>query len=120
MRVFLAAIALAALCGPAAAQITTGKLGTLPHGKYICSKPGDAGSAAWTVLPGKDFTIGNGSTYHTAAGAGTYLLTGKNIAFTRGPMNGMRFRRAKAATVQWIDKDGKPGRVRCTRTTASR
>ncbi len=120
MRFFLVSAAIVGLCGPATAQISTGKLGTLPHGNYVCSEPGDAGGAAWVVLPGKEFTIGNGSTYHTGDGSGTYLLTGKNVAFTRGPMKGMRFRRAGTATLRWIDEKGKPGRVRCIREVGSR
>ena len=120
MRHILLATAMIALCGPAAAQITTGKLGTLPQGNYICAEPGDAGGAAWNELPGKEFTIGNGSTYHTSDGSGTYLLTGKNVAFTRGPMKGMRFLRAKTATLRRVDSEGNPGRIRCIRSSTSR
>ncbi|MXO57143.1 hypothetical protein GRI36_09630 [Altererythrobacter gangjinensis] len=97
----------------------SGRLGTLPLGYYSCSEPGDAGGQAWIDLPDKHFTIGNGSTYHTDAGSGTYLLTGKRVIFTRGPMKGVRFERSGKVTLRWIDEDGKPGRVRCVRQASS-
>ena len=108
-------VTIVATIGVAPLAATPGKLGTLPLGNYVCSEPGDAAGAAWVVLPGKNFTIGNGSTYHTADGSGTYLLTGKNVTFTRGPMKGMRFTRSGNATLRWIDDAGKPGRIRCVR-----
>lgn len=113
----IAAIALLSL--PAVSQGASGRLGTLPLGLYQCSEPGDAGGQAWIDLPEKHFTIGNGSTYHTEEGSGVYLLTGKRVIFTRGPMKGMRFQRLGKVTLQWIDDDGKPGRVRCVRQIAS-
>lgn len=97
------------------ASAAMGPLGTLPHGEYVCSLPGDAGGKAWEVLPGKGFTIENASTYRTGAGAGVYLLTGNRVIFTRGPMKGMEFDRIGNSTLRWIDETGKPGRVRCTR-----
>ncbi|WP_424769881.1 elongation factor P [Pontixanthobacter sp.] len=104
---------------PAYADGSYGKLGTLPHGEYICSIPGDAAAAAWIALPGKNFTIDNASTYHTEAGSGTYLMTGSNIVFTRGPMNGMRFQKTGSQTLRWIDNKGNLSRVRCIRRAGS-
>lgn len=103
----------------AAASAVTGKLGTLPLGNYVCSEPGDAGGAAWVPLEGKSFTIANGSTYHTPEGSGTYLLAGKSVTFTRGPMKGMRFERTGRTKLRWVDANAKLGRIRCIRETGS-
>ncbi|MXO90106.1 elongation factor P [Altererythrobacter aquaemixtae] len=101
------------------AQDRQGRLGTLPHGTYVCSTPGDAAGPAWHEIPDKDFIIANASTYETKDGSGTYLLTGENVVFTRGPMNGMRFQRTGTGTLRWIDSEGKPGRIRCVRRNGS-
>ncbi|MCB2084006.1 MAG: hypothetical protein KDD90_08150 [Sphingomonadaceae bacterium] len=98
---------------------TASMLGTLPHGPYTCSLPGDAGGEAWRELPGKSFTIKNASTYHTDAGSGIYLMTGDRVVFTRGPMKGMRFKRVGSATLLWLDEQGNPGRIRCARGGAA-
>ena len=92
-----------------------GKLQTLPQGRYTCALPGDALGNAFVVLPDKEFVIDNGSTYRTAAGSGTYLLTGDQVQFTRGPMKGMRFERTGNGSLRWIEANGAPGRVRCVR-----
>lgn len=98
---------------------STGKLGTLPHGIYQCSLPGDAEGAAFVDLPGKQFIIDNASSYHTSDGSGTYLFTGNRVVFTRGPMNGMRFERTSSQTLRWLDEQGELSRVRCTRRAGS-
>ena len=103
------------LIASAAAQATPGRLGTLPHGIYACSLPGDASGPAWRDLPDMGFTISNASTYRTPEGAGTYLLTGKNVTFTRGPLKGKRFVRSGSNTLRWVDDNGEPGRIRCVR-----
>lgn len=95
-----------------------GRLGTLPLGTYICSLPGDADGQAWVVLPGEGFTIENGSAYRTDNGSGTYLLAGDIVTFTRGPLKNMRYTRSGNASLQRIEADGKPGRVRCVRTAS--
>ncbi len=97
-----------------------GPLGTLPIGAYVCSLPGDAAGAAWVVVPEKGFIIDNASTYRTEQGAGTYLLAGDTVRFTRGPMKGMRFTRTGHATLRWVDDNGELGRVRCVRNGATR
>ncbi len=94
-----------------------GKLQTLPQGRYVCALPGDAAGPATRVIDGRDFVIDNASTYRTDEGSGTYLLTGKTVQFTRGPMKGMMFLRAGRATLRWLDEEGNPGRVRCVRRT---
>lgn len=103
------------------AQATSGgKLGTLPIGEYRCALPGDADGQAWITLEDKHFTIGNASTYHTSEGSGTYLLTGKRVTFTRGPMNGMKFERTGSGTLRWLDENGELSRVRCVRAGVTR
>ena len=92
-----------------------GKLETLPRGRYTCALPGDALAEAFVVLQDKGFVIDNGSPYRTEAGTGTYLMTGDEVRFTRGPMNGMRFQRTGPGSLRWIDENGQPGRVRCVR-----
>lgn len=97
-----------------------GKLGTLPLGQYRCALPGDADGLAWIPLENQHFTIGNASTYHTPEGSGTYLLTGKRVTFTRGPMKGMEFDRTGSGTLRWIDNQDQQSRVRCVRTGTTR
>jgi len=115
-----AAFVLAALswCLPASAA-PGGRLGTLPLGEYRCSVPGDASGPAWRQLHDTEFKIINASTYRTADGYGSYLLTGDMATFTRGPMNGMRFERVSNSTVRWIDSNGKASAVRCVRLPGS-
>ncbi|MBM0168876.1 elongation factor P [Altererythrobacter sp. C41] len=105
----LASLALAAQAAPG------GKLGTLPHGTYACSTPGDAMGAPWNVIPGGEFTIDTASTYRTETGSGTYLLTDDRLVFTRGPLKGERFVRTGTTTLQRTDSEGVPRRVRCVR-----
>ena len=115
----IALVAAAVLAVPASAA-PGGRLGTLPHGIYTCSTPGDASGKAWQVIPDGGFTINTASTYRTSAGNGTYLLTGDRIVFTRGPLEGQRFVRTGTGTLRWIDEKGVPGRVRCVRGRAVR
>lgn len=110
----LAALAILPLALPAHAA-PGGKLGTLPHGVYVCSTPGDATGAPWHVIEDGEFTIGTASTYRTSAGSGTYLLTGDRLVFTRGPLKGEHFVRTGTTTLQRTDDKGTPGRVRCVR-----
>ncbi|WP_374405773.1 elongation factor P [Pelagerythrobacter sp.] len=110
------AIALAsALAAAGAMAAPGGKLGTIPQGRYQCSMPGDAAGKAWRDIANEGFTIGTGSTYRTANGSGTYLLTGTKLVFTRGPLKGERFTQTGSATLRQMGKDGAPGRMRCVR-----
>ncbi len=108
--------ALVPLAGTAAfAQERDGPIDTLPQGRYECALPGDAGGKAWRHQPERDFTIGNSSSYRTAEGSGTYLLRGKSLTFTRGPMKGQSFERVGIDTVRIRNADGSPGDLRCVR-----
>lgn len=114
LALFLTSACLGSMAANPAAQ--PGRLGTLPLGNYVCSLPGDAAGDAWIVLPGEGFTIENGSAYRTDSGSGTYLLAGEMVTFTRGPLKNARYTRSGNASLQRIEADGKPGRVRCVRT----
>ena len=103
------------LAGQATAQDRKGRLGTLPHGYYICSLPGDASGPAWIELPDRHFTVSNSSTYRNGDGSGTYLLTGKRVTFTYGPMKGHRYERTGDAKLQQVNEDGTLGKTRCIR-----
>lgn len=119
-RSILPVAAIAALSLPASVHPMSGRLGTLPHGTYVCSLPGDAGGPAWRVVDDRQFTIINASSYRNSAGSGTYLLTGKQVAFTRGPMKGTRFDRNGKSSLQLLDKNGQPDRIRCVRGPVAR
>ena len=106
--------------GAAGAAAPGGKLDTLPQGQYRCALPGDAAGPAWIPLEDRNFTIGNGSTYSTHQGSGTYLLTGTRVTFTRGPLKGQKFERTGSDALRWIDDAGKLSRVRCIRSGFAR
>ncbi len=98
---------------PSAAQ---GRLGLLPQGEYVCALPGDASGAAWIEQAGRDFAITGASSYRTARGGGTYLMEGKVVTFTRGPMRNVKLMLLGSGLLQEVDRDGKLGRLRCHRT----
>ncbi|MBO6526846.1 hypothetical protein [Erythrobacter sp.] len=93
-----------------------GRLSLLDRGEYVCALPGDATSSAWVEQEGRDFAITGGSSYRTARGSGTYLMEGKQVTFTRGPMRGTRMMRLGSGMLQEVGRDGKLGRLRCHRT----
>ena len=97
---------------PAAAQ---GRLALLDRGQYVCALPGNASGAAWVEQEGRDFAITGGSSYRTARGEGTYLMEGKVVTFTRGPMRGAKFMRLGSGMLQLVEREGKLGRLRCHR-----
>ncbi len=115
----LIAAAGAALAGATADAAENGRLGTLPVGQYLCALPGDATGAAWRLVADKSFTISNGSTYYAKDGAGTYLLLGDRVTFTRGPMNHMRFKRIGNTSIQMVDDKGELTDLRCVRQGGS-
>ena len=54
----------------------------------------------------------------TPRGGGTYLMEGRQVIFTRGPMRGMKLMVLSSGLLQEIGRDGKLGRLRCHRTGA--
>ncbi len=112
-RLSLALAVMTTLSPPAVAQ---GRLTLLDQGEYICALPGDAAGTAWIEQEGRDFAIIGGSSYRAGRSGGTYLMEGKQVTFTRGPMRGVKFMRLSSGILQEIEKDGKLGRMRCHRS----
>lgn len=109
---FVAALA----CVFSVPTLAQGRLALLDRGQYVCALPGDASGAAWSEQEGRDFVVTGGSSYRTAKGSGTYLMEGKLVTFTRGPMRGAKFMRLRSGLLQQVGKDGKLARLRCHRT----
>ncbi len=109
----LAALLLAAAAFPALAE---GRLGTLPLGRYLCELPGDAAGPASRAIESEWFDIVHASSYLSAGGEGTYLLTGDTAVFTRGPMRGATFERTGARALRRVDLAGPLAKLRCVRT----
>ena len=109
-------ILIAALAASAATpSLGQGRLGLLPQGEYVCALPGSADGPAWVEVEGRGFSITGASSYRTRNGGGTYLLEGKRVTFTRGPMQGQRMMRVSSGMLQEVDRNGKLGRMRCHR-----
>lgn len=100
---------------PPAPGLLEGKLDILEHGRWSCEVPGDASGAAYRTIPEGWFEVVNNSSYLNADGHGTYLLTGNQLRFTRGPMLGARFHRTSPNVVRLLNASGEPTDVRCVR-----
>lgn len=111
----LAAMLIAAAPAPQGSLALNGKLDTLPHGRWICEVPGDAAGPAVLPIPDGWFETVNNSSYANPNGHGTYLLTGNQVHFTRGPMLGSRFERTSANTLSLLNASGELSSVRCVR-----
>ena len=121
MKPFLPAAALLALCVALPADIARAEmLETMPHGTYECALPGDAAGAAWETVDAEGFRIGRASSYRSREGRGVYLLKGKILTFTRGPMKGRQLKRTGDNVLQQIEADGSLGRMTCVRTAGTR
>lgn len=92
------------------------RLGTLPQGRYLCELPGDASGLASRPVDSAWFDIVNASSYASEGGPGTYLLTGKTVMFTRGPLKGAEFRRTGARALKRTDLSGELANLRCIRS----
>lgn len=104
---------------PLAAQVG-GPLGTLTHGTYECSLPGDALAEPFEIIASETIFIIPGSAYRDADGArGLYLLRGRELVFTSGPKKGQRFRRVGDNTIRRLQDDGELGRLICVRIAGS-
>ncbi|MCP5396946.1 MAG: hypothetical protein H6918_09485 [Sphingomonadaceae bacterium] len=99
----------------AASASPGGHLGTLPNGSYACALPGGADGPAVHPVAEKDFAITTSSSYRMGGKRGTYLLLGKEVRFTNGPMKGEHFRQTGSNTIQLVGPDGKLADLRCTR-----
>jgi hypothetical protein len=118
MKLKITSLAIAPIVALAAQPVDAapgGRLGTLPLGHYVCALPGDATGEAITKIEGAWFEILTASSYVAEGGRGTYLLTGDDVVFTRGPMRGARFIRQSSQMLRKLDENGEPDRMRCTR-----
>lgn len=96
-----------------------GMLKTMPHGNYDCAMPGDAGAEAFQVKQAENFRISTASRYTNAEGAGTYILRGDDLTFTRGPKKGERFVRIGDNQLRKLDSLGERTDLLCTRRLGS-
>lgn len=108
-----ALLAVAALA--AAPSLAQGRLGLLEQGEYVCALPGTADGRAWNEVEGHGFSITGASSYTTGKGSGTYLLEGRRVTFTRGPLKGHKMMLVSSGLLQELGRDGKLGRLRCHR-----
>lgn len=92
-----------------------GMLRTMPHGRYQCALPGDAGGDAYVVVEEEEFRIFTASRYETAQGTGTYILRGKDLTFTLGPKKGERFERVGDNQLRKLKPGGEASDLLCTR-----
>ena len=106
---------LAALAAGAAIAAPGGPIATLQLGTYVCELPGDATGPAGLRVPDQDFAIINASSYASAGGRGSYLLTGDTVAVTSGPKKGQRFTRISNSFLRLIDANGTDSPLRCIR-----
>lgn len=92
-----------------------GPLGTMPHGSYQCALPGDAGGAAFVVVEEENFRIFTASRYENSEGAGTYIMRGRDLTFTRGPKRGQQYQRIGDNQLRKLDANGNRTDLLCTR-----
>lgn len=113
MRAFVSAfcLVLAGLIAAPAPAASGGPLATLMLGRYECERPGEPAGAP-VAEPDWSFSVITSSRYRAGSGEGTYLLTGKTVAMTSGPLNGTRLVRLRGGFLR-VMQDGKPGPVRC-------
>ncbi|WP_390550945.1 elongation factor P [Qipengyuania sp. MTN3-11] len=115
-RAFTAAAALAALAVSSTAPLAAhDRLGTLPHGRYVCALPGDATGLPVKEISEHNFAITGASSYEASEGRGTYLKVGDTVTFTRGPRKDMKLKLLPSGLLQWVKEDGSLGRIRCSR-----
>jgi hypothetical protein len=106
-----------AACAPArpVTPVPGGQIGVLQQGSYVCELPGDATGPAGLRREDQDFAIHNASRYSTAAGRGTYLLTGNLVVMTSGPKQGQQFRKLSNNFLRELNSAGLETQLRCVR-----
>ena len=109
------ALTLGAIGAPALGA-PTGRIGTLTPGLYACELPGDAAGAVGRRMPDEDFVVVNASSYRARAAGGTYLVTGRQVLMTSGPLRGQRYRRVSDRRLQGVSRDGVDLPLRCIRS----
>ncbi len=97
-----------------------GPLSTLTLGRYVCERPGEAGSQLAVTDPAASFAVTTASRYIAADGArGTYLLAGNTIEMTSGPLAGTRLVRLRGNFLRVLGSDGAAGPTRCVLSRSS-
>ena len=109
----LTAFALAAM--PLPVQSADGPIDTLVHGSWVCEWPGDASERAGIPDEAMSFLVVNGSTYTSNGKRGRYLVAGRTVRMTSGPLAGARFERVSDLMLRRVDEKGDNGRLRCVR-----
>jgi len=116
MRILsISALALA-LVPAVALAVPGGEIGTLPTGRYLCEKPGDATGLIAVRVPEGDFRVLASSSYAVDGKRGSYLLTGDRMVMTGGPFEGRAFLRTSIGYLRQIGPDGHPSELRCVLT----
>ena len=109
-------LAIVVLCAAGAALAAPGgKIDSLPPGDFVCELPGDAAGPVGHPVAEEGFTVINGSTYRSAAGRGTYLLTGDTLVMTAGPKRGERFNRISDRFLRKLAAAWAETALRCVR-----
>jgi len=105
-----------ALLPSGAFAVPGGEIGTLPTGRYLCEKPGDATGLVAVRTPEGDFRVLASSSYAVDGKRGSYLLTGDRMVMTGGPFEGRAFLRTSVGYLRQLGPDGQPGESRCVLT----
>ena len=98
-----------------ATAVPGGPIDTLEPGNYVCELPGDASGPVGIPQENEAFSIRSSTTYQTARGDGSYLLTSNLLIMTSGPKRGQRFHRISDRFLRLMTPDGKDGPLRCVR-----
>ena len=125
--ILLTAVAAALAAAPAISQEERidpalpagGALSTMPHGTYQCALPGDASGPAFQVQAAESFRIFTASRYENEVGAGTYIMRGRELIFTRGPKKGQEFVRVGDNQLRKLDANRERTDLLCTRLGSS-
>jgi hypothetical protein len=96
-----------------------GRIDTIHPGEYTCELPGDATGPAGFPVAEESFTVTSGSSYATAHGRGSYLLTGDLMVMTSGPKRGQKYNRLSDNFLRKLQADGAESTLRCVRRTRS-
>ena len=113
-------IVLIALCAAAPLTAKPGPLATLALGRYVCERPGEAGTQTAVTDAAASFAVTTASRYVASDGTrGTYLLTGDTVEMTSGTLVGTRLVRLRESFLRVLDSDGVAGPTRCVLSRSS-
>lgn len=83
-----------------------GAIQTLTRGSYQCGRAGDASGERWKVDLQTGFVVINGSSYRTPDGRGTYLLSGRVVQFTSGPLARQALKMERQGRLRFVEDNG--------------